>query len=249
MTLDSSLSTFLAAACPLVGDTGYRFYFTAETREVGEKLGLNGMEFYVLGRGGALGDCDGAALAANFGYFNPAVIGGAWESAKAKCAPRIAGRAHLDCSAEFGRARFSSIPNLDAFVAAADAVNAAADPDGLGLYAAMKCDRLASDVPGRAMQLATVLREFRGSAHLAAIRAAGLTSKVAHFIKRPADAKMFGWSEDDVAKVTDAQRAQWDSAEKLTDEMVAPAYGVLDTAGREAFLAGITAMHDIAVAG
>jgi hypothetical protein len=110
----------------------------------------------------------------------------------------------------------------------------------------MKCDALVSDTTGRAMQLATVLREFRGSAHLAAIRAAGLTSKVAHFIKRPNDAKMFGWSEDDVAKVTDAQRAQWDLAEKLTDEMVAPAYGVLDAAGREAFLAGITAMHTLA---
>jgi len=246
MTIDASLSQFLAAACPLVADTGYRFYFTAETRAVGEKLGLNGMEFYVIGRGGALGDCDGAALAANFGYFNPAVIGGAWESAKTKCTPRAAGRAHLECSAEFGRSKFASIPNLAAFVAAADAVNAAADPDGLGLYAAMKCEPLVSDVPGRAMQLATVLREFRGSAHLAAIRAAGLTSKVAHFIKRPNDAKMFGWSEDDVAKVTDAQRAQWDVAEKLTDEMVAPAYGVLDAAGREAFLAGITAMHAIA---
>ncbi|MBU3703508.1 MAG: hypothetical protein FGM42_03945 [Ilumatobacteraceae bacterium] len=246
MTIDASLSQFLAAACPLVGDTGYRFYFTAETRAVGEKLGLNGMEFYVIGRGGPLGDCDGAALAANFGYFNPAVIGGAWESAKTKCTPRAAGRAHLECSAEFGRSKFASIPNLAAFVAAADAVNAAADPDGLGLYAAMKCEPLVSDVPGRAMQLATVLREFRGSAHLAAIRAAGLTSKVAHFIKRPNDAKMFGWSEDDVAKVTDAQRAQWDTAEKLTDDMVAPAYGVLDAAGREAFLAGITAMHGIA---
>jgi hypothetical protein len=246
MTIEPSLATFLAEACPLVGDTGYRFYFTPETRAVGEKFGLNGMEFYVLGRGGGLGDCDGAALAANFGYFNPAVIGGAWESAKAKCAPRVAGRAHLECSADFGRAKFAGIANLDAFVAAADAVNSAADPDGLGLYAAMKCDPLVADVPGRAMQLATVLREFRGSAHLAAIRAAGLTSKVAHFIKRPNDAKMFGWSEDDVAKVTDAQRAQWDTAEKLTDEIVAPAYGVLDAAGRAAFLAGITAMHTLA---
>ena len=241
-----SLNDFLAQACPLIGDTGYRFYFTPETRTVGEELGLNGMEFYVLGRGGALGNCDGAALAANFGYFNPAVIGGAWESAKAKCDPRSAGRAHLQCSAEYGRAKFSEIAGLDAFVAAADAVNNAADADGLGLYAAMNCEPLVSDVPGRAMQLATVLREFRGSAHLVAIRAAGLTSKMAHLIKRPADAKMFGWSDDDVATVTDADRAKWDVAEKLTDDIVAPAYGVLDEAGRAAFLAGARAMHAIA---
>lgn len=241
-----SLTEFLAQACPLVGDTGYRFYFTPETRAVGEGLGLNGMEFYVLGRGGPLGDCDGSALAANFGYFNPAMIGGVWDAAKAKCAPRTAGTAHLQCSAEFGRAKFAGIDGLDKFVAAADAVNAAADPDGLGLYAAMKSEALASDVPGRAMQLATVLREFRGSAHLAAIRAVGLTSKVAHFVKRPNDAKMFGWSEDEVATVTAADRAKWDAAEKITDEMVAPAYGVLDEGGRAAFLAGITAMHTIA---
>ena len=241
-----SLNDFLAQACPLIGDTGYRFYFTPETRVVGEELGLNGMEFYVLGRGGVLGNCDGAALAANFGYFNPAVIGGAWESAKAKCDPRSAGRAHLQCSAEFGRAKFAGISGLDAFVAAADAVNNAADADGLGLYAAMKCEPLVSDVPGRAMQLATVLREFRGSAHLVAIRAAGLTSKMAHLIKRPSDAKMFGWSDDDVATVTDADRAKWDVAEKLTDDIVAPAYGVLDEAGRAAFLAGARAMHAIA---
>lgn len=241
-----SLTEFMSQACPLIGDTGYRFYFTPETRSVGDGLGLNGMEFYVLGRGGVLGDCDGPALAANFGYFNPAMIGGVWEAAKAKCDPRSAGRAHLECSAAYGREKFAGIANLDSFVAAADAVNAAADPDGLGLYAAMKCEPLASDVPGRAMQLATVLREFRGSAHLVAIRAAGLTSKVAHFVKRPSDAKMFGWSDEDVAAVTDADRARWEAAEKITDDMVAPAYGVLDEAGRSAFLAGIRAMHAIA---
>ena len=248
MAIDHSLSAFLASVCPLVGDTGYRYYFTPETRAVAETLGLNGMEFYVLGRGGVLGDCDGQALAANFGYFSPAMIGGVWDAAKAKCSPRRAGRAHLDCSADYGRAKFAGVPGLADFVAAAEEVNSVADPDGLGLYAAIRCEELATDVPARAMQLATVLREFRGSAHLVAIRAAGLTSKAAHLIKRPADAKMFGWSEDDVAGITDEQRQRWGAAEALTDEIVAPAYGVLDVKGREHFLAGITAMHDIAIA-
>ena len=45
---------------------------------------------------------------------------------------------------------------------------------------------IAADVAGRAMQLLTVLREFRGSAHLLAVRAAGLDAKTAHFIRRPA---------------------------------------------------------------
>ena len=244
-----SLDAFVKDASFLVGDTGYRYYFDPATREVGEKLGLNGMEFYVLGRGGTLGDCDGRAVAANFGYFNPAVIAGAWDAAKAKCSPRVAGAAHLECSAAYGRARFASVAGLAAFVEAADAVNDAADPDGLGLYAAMRCEKLASDVPGRAMQLATVLREFRGSAHLVAVRAVGLDSKTAHHVSRPNDTAMFGWTPDDAPTITDTTREAMVAAEKLTDDLVKPAYGVLDEAGRAAFLAGITAMHDIATAG
>jgi hypothetical protein len=243
-----SLDAFVKDASFLVGDTGYRYYFDPATRAVGENLGLNPMEFYVLGRGGALGDCGGGAVAANFGYFNPAVIAGAWESAKAKCAPRVAGTAHLECSAAYGRRHFAGVANLAAFVEAADAVNDAADPDGLGLYAAMKCEPLATDTPGRAMQLATVLREFRGSAHLVAVRAVGLDSKTAHHVSRPNDTAMFGWGPDDAPTITDATRRAMADAEKLTDDLVKPAYGVLDDAGRTAFLAGITAMHDIAAA-
>ena len=59
----------LATACPIINEIGSAFYFIPETGAVGKSLNLGGMEFYVLGRGGPLGDCDGAALAAAFGYF------------------------------------------------------------------------------------------------------------------------------------------------------------------------------------
>jgi hypothetical protein len=200
------------------------------------------MEFYVAGRGGPLGDCDGAALASAFGYFNPAVSGGAWESAKAKVSPRVAGKAHLECCAEHGRNKLSNVAGLAAFVAAADAVNNAADPDGLTLYAAIKTEPLVSDLPGRAMQLVTVLREFRGSAHLLALRAMGIDSKTAHFVKRPNDVKMFGWTEADAPNIDDDLRARMAAAEDLTDKLVAPAYGVLNAQERKDFLAGAQAI-------
>ena len=73
---------------------------------------------------------------------------------------------------------------IDAIVAALDAVNNAADPDGLSLYAAMRTETLATDAPGRAMQLVALIREFRGAAHLIALRASGLDTKTAHHIKR-----------------------------------------------------------------
>jgi len=236
------LEDFVREACPLIGNSGWAYYFAPHTVAKGAELGLVGMEFYVAGRGGPLGVCDGAALAAAFGYFNPAVSGGAWESAKAKVAPRIAGKAHLECCAEHGRNKLSNIPGLAAFVAAADAVNNATDPDGLTLYAAIKTEPLVSDLPGRAMQLVTVLREFRGSAHLLALRAMGIDSKTAHFVKRPNDAKMFGWTEADAPVIDDDLRARMVAAEELTDRLVAPAYGVLNEHGRQDFLAGAQAI-------
>ena len=237
-----STEDFVREACTLIGNSGWAYYFAPHTQAKGAELGLVGMEFYVAGRGGPLGDCDGAALASAFGYFNPAVSGGAWESAKAKVAPRVAGKAHLECCAEHGRNKLSNVAGLAAFVAAADAVNNAADPDGLTLYAAIKTEPLVSDLPGRAMQLVTVLREFRGSAHLLALRAMGIDSKTAHFVKRPNDIKMFGWTEADAPVIDDDLRARMVAAEELTDKLVAPAYGVLNAQARQDFLAGAQAI-------
>lgn len=229
--------------CPIINATGWAHYFAPETQAKGTELGLNGMEFYVIGRGGPLGDCDGSAVSAAFGYFNPVIIGKAWDSAKVKVAPRVAGKAHLECSANLGRAKLADIPRLAEFVVAADAVNQAANPDGLALYAAAKSEPLATDTAGRAMQLVTVLREFRGSAHLVAVRAVGLDSKTAHFAKRPNDVKMFGWTDDDAPHIDEDVRLKMLEAETLTDRLVAPAYGVLDESGRAALLAGAQAIR------
>ena len=89
------------------------------------------------------------------------------------------------------------------------------------------------------MQIVTVLREYRGSAHLAAVRAVGLTSKQAHFVTRPDDAAQFGWGPDDAPVVDDAVRAAMAEAETLTDRMVRSAYAALDEPERDVFVAGL----------
>lgn len=232
----------LATACPLIGELGAAFYFIPETMGVGKDLGLRGMEFYVLGRGGQMGDTDGAAVAAAFGYFKPAFLRGVWEDAKSRVSPRTAGTAHLACCADLSRAKFSGLANLDAVVGALDAVNDAADPDGLALYAAIKTETLASDPAGRLLQLVALLREFRGSAHLVALRAAGIDSKTAHFMKRPDMWKSFGYTEDEAPTVTDADHAKMSEAERLTDAIVEPAYAVLTDAQRSTLVEGLRAM-------
>ncbi len=229
-------------ACPIINDTGWAYYFTPETQAKGAELGLKGPMFYFAGRGGVLGDCDADVVAAAFGYFNPAVIRRAWESATAIRPAREIGRAHFECCADLGRQKLGGVANLAAFVEAADAVNRAAEPDGLALYAAFKAEPLASDLPGRAMQLVAILREFRGSAHLIAVRASGLTSKQAHFSKRPNDVAMFGWTPEDAPVLDDDVANRMKAAEDLTDHIVLPAYSVLDARGAQALLDGARAI-------
>lgn len=228
--------------CPLINDTGWAYYFTPTTMARGTELGLKGPQFYFIGRGGLLGNCDSSVVAAAFGYFNPEVIKRAWDSSRQVVDPLVAGRAHLECSAVTGREKLSNVANLDSFIAAADKVNSAANPEALALYAAFKSEPLVSDAPGRAMQLVSVLREFRGSAHLVAVRAMGLTGKQAHFIKRPNDVAMFGWSAEDAPQIDDDARRRLDEAEKVTDQIVAPAFAVLNEKERHDLLTGATAI-------
>jgi hypothetical protein len=233
----------VAAACPKIRDLGWSYYFAPETAAAGEALGLDPLSFYAMGRGGVLGDVEAQVVTSAFGYFKPSLVEEMWTSGSAVVAPRVAGRAYVECAAQHGRARLSGVEGLAEFCAAADAVNAAADPTGLALYAAAAAEPFADDPPARAMQLLALLREFRGSAHLIAVRAVGLDALTAHAINRPGDLGMFGWDESEMPDVTDADRAAWVEAEALTDRMAVAAYSALDEAGRQAFVHGLDAIE------
>jgi hypothetical protein len=235
----------MARACPIIRDIGWAHFFSPEAETAAADLGMDHFSLYAVGRGGVLGDVEPVVVASAFGYFNPEVVTAMWNEGRKHIAPREAARVYLDCAAEVGRRRLSHIEGLDAMVAAADAVNDAADPVGLALYAGYRGELLVDDVPGRAMQLIDVLRELRGSAHLLAVRASGVDARTAHFIARPNDSAMFGWPADVAPEVGDEQRAAMVAAEALTDDLVRPAFAVLDDAGAAALLRGL---DDMAVA-
>ncbi len=130
-------------------------------------------------------------------------------------------------------------------VAAADAVNEAADPVGLALYAGYRGELLVDDVPGRAMQFIDVLRELRGSAHLLAVRASGVDARTAHFItaaQRLGHVRVAGRR-----RARDRRRAAGRprAARGTHGRPGAPAFAVLDDAGAAALLRGL---DDMAVA-
>lgn len=238
-----SSDAFVTEASARINDLGWAYYFVPETLEKGESLGLDGFRFYFLGRGGVLGDVEAPVVASAFGYFNPTLVADMWDSAKAIMAPREAARAHFACSADLGRRHFSDLDGLSEFCAAAEAVNNAADPIGLALYSGFRAEPLVDDLPGRAMQLVSLLREFRGSAHLIAVRSCGLDAKTAHFMRRPNDIGMFGWADDDAPLMGDTEREKLSAADKVTDRLVAPAYGAVDVGGHKAILAGLDQME------
>ena len=224
---------------PPVADLGGSFYFVPETLARGKELGLDGFRFYVLGRGGVLGDVEARVVEAAFGYFAPAAIERIWDSARQRVDPREAGRAYLECAREHGRRHLGGVEGLAGFCAAAEAVVAAARPAGLPLYAAISAEPLADDLPGRAMQLVVVLREHRGSAHLLSVVATGLEPRIAHYLKRPNDYGTFGYDAEAPPEVTEDDRRRHREAEDLTDRLLVPPFSVLDDDAGRAMVGGI----------
>jgi len=232
----------VSAVARTLGHIGSAFYFRPETVATAKAKGLDGYRFYFLGRGGVLGDVESDVVQSAFGYFEPGLLAKMWNSAKRVMPPRDAARSFIGCAHELGRSQLNGVDGLDAYCAAATQVNDAIDPTGLTLYAGTAAEPPPADLPALAMHLSMLLREARGSIHLLAIVASGLTSRMAHQIRRPDDIGLFGWS--DHLEVTDDDRARWDAAEALTERLLAPSFDVLDDEAQRSLVGGAQAIHE-----
>lgn len=228
-----------ATAEPL-GNIGAHFYFQPETLAAGKELGLDGFRFYVLGRGGVMGDVDAALVQSGFGYFDPALIAKMWNSAKERVGPKAAATAYLEAGYALARTNFEDSPALAAFAAAAEKVIDSVDRSALPLFAAHAAMPVPEDTAAAAYHYAIVLRELRGSVHLAAVAAAGLHSRVAHQMRRPDMVESFGWKEElDVMAEHHNRRSRVD---EMTDDAMTQIYSALDDEEGAAFVDGVTEM-------
>ena len=225
---------------PTINEVGNRFYFDADTLAQGKELGLDGFRFYFLGRGGVLGDVDPSVIVAAFGYFSPGVVEVMWDSAKQIMGPREAARAYLACADRFGSGHLDGLDVLDTFNDAAEALIASVDRSALALFAGIAAEPLPDDSAARAYRNVCILRELRGSVHLLAIVATGVSPLVAHAIRRPDDVASFGW--ETAPDLTDADRSRLDAADALTDQLLVASIAALTDAQRDAFVAGVEAI-------
>lgn len=238
MTPEETITTIAGPT----GSIGAAFYFAPQTVAAGKELGLDGFRFYVLGRAGVLGDVSAAVVSSAFGYFHPSLIEKIYNSAKERIDPVTCAQAYFDECGKRGAEIFADVDGLDAYIEAADVVIDTASPAGLPLFAGITGMTCADEAPARAMQKAAILRELRGSAHLCAVLANGLTDAQAHAIKRPGDVATFGWEEAPAVPIDGDERM--DAAEAATNMMLLNAFFPLSEAQSEALVAGTHAMSD-----
>lgn len=243
-----SAQEFVVEVSPPIHALGSAYYFTEETMAVGKELGLDGFRYYVLGRGGVLGDVEAPVVSSAFGYFEPGLLQKMWDSGREVVSPRRVARSHLGCASEFGRQRLSALEQLDEFCRLAEAVVEATDPAALALFAGVAAEPLPDEHPARAMRLVVTLREMRGSAHLLAVVAAGLSPKIAHRMRRPEHVGLFGWDPDEEVVVTDEDRVRLDRADEETNKLLAGPFSVLDEAQRATFSRVLRSMEEAVAA-
>jgi hypothetical protein len=238
-----TIDELIEQACPLISYVGGLFYFAPQTLKRGSELGLTPSQFYFLGRGGALGDVSAVVADSALGYFAPSVIPQHWNSGRTILSPHKVASAYMGCCQNFGRQHLQNGGDwLGPFCEAASMILRAANTAALPLFAGAKEHPFAEDLPARAMQLVTVLREFRGGMHLLAIVAAGIEPKVAHWLTRPDAWANFGYSTDQIPDVTEEDRQRLRQSDEITDRLMVPAFSVLGEDAAAALMAGLSEM-------
>ncbi len=230
------------SACPIVGAIGAGYMFDPKTGEAGEKIGMPNMfVFYFGGRGGVLGDVDADVVTSAKGFFAPGLVRTMWDQAIEAAPANDCAVAYGEACASFGREKLEAVEGLDAFCELAQKVVDAADISGYAMFAGWKNAARADDAPAKAYQLVNLLREYRGSAHICATMAHGVTAAEAVAVTGGSERlKMFGW--DPELKPDDGTAEALASAENATAKMVRNAYAALDADEADRFQATLESM-------
>lgn len=217
-----------------VGSLGGAFMISAEAKAAGKEGGYRGWSLYCAGRGGVLGPAPAEVVVAAFGFLSPGLVGPAWQAGlEVRPVEQTVAR-YAEVCRSWGRHRWGGLPGVERLAELAERVAVAAESEGWPLFAAWRAQPLPDDPPARAAQLLHVLREHRGSAHVSAVRVAGLRPLEA-VVAGPGgvrNAAFFGWADAQIAAVVvdAAMAARRARAEELTDALVAPAYAALTAA-------------------
>jgi hypothetical protein len=176
-----------------------------------------------------LGDAPPAVVSAALGFFEPSMVESAWDSGRAVAPVAQTVERYAGVCRAWGRARWSAMDGMDRLADLLTKIAWQVEPAGLPLFAGWRSLPVPDEPAERAAQLLQVLREHRGGAHLIAVRSVGLPplQSILAGSGGVGNARFFGWPEP-FPEIDGQEQAARAEAERLTTELVAPAYGVLD---------------------
>lgn len=220
-----------------ISTIGSHFMMDGPTYKRGGELGFEGLDFYVTGRGGALGPVDADVVTAAFVWFEPNMIRTNWKADRADAAAGEWAR----CAAAWADRRVPDDLDAARLGELAGRVVDGASVAGAPLFAGWRRLPVPSDPKHLAVHHLNGLRELRNALHAGAALAVGLHPLEAVLVKTPQMAGLFGWPEP-YADGAD-RKATWDRAEDGTNTAIAPAFGCLDEAERAELAELVEQLH------
>lgn len=232
------------ATARAIGELGGAFMTAPTTFARGGELGFGGLDFYVLGRGGVLGDTTAEVVTSAFIVWNPDTIATQWDLGRAVMSPTEAAARWAEVCHAFGEA---NLPEFDGYERLNDlmaAVAGTASSVGAALFAGWRTLPVPdADRPrARAQHLLNSLRELRGGLHGGALLAAGLTPLEAVAFNSPFMAPIFGWDAEALPE-RDTVKERWKLAEAGTDVAMAVPLSVLTETERAELVELLTTLH------
>lgn len=228
------------ATAAAVSTVGSHFMLDGNTYKRGAELGFAGLDFYVAGRGGVLGDVDADVVSAAFTFFEPQHVRTQWEAARSVMTPTESADAFASCCATWAEQHVPDDLDANRLAELAGRVSAAARPACAPVFAGWRALPVPTAPKAAAVHHLNSLRELRLGLHAAAVVTEGLAPLQALSVKTPQMAQLFGWP---ATADTEGLQPRWDHAEARTTAAMAHAYEGLTDAERDelADLAG--ALH------
>jgi hypothetical protein len=236
-------------------------YFVPEAKDRFEALGLDAGSGYFASRSAAFGEASAELVIATFYNFNPAFIRRCIPAAWEKASPAQVLAARLEAADAALRRGLGDLVDSDELAELASLTRKAAEAacerlEGRPLFAAHAALPWPTEPHLQLFHAQTLLREFRGDGHLAALLTAeltGLEALVVHaatgYLPASSLRKTRQWSEDEWAAavavlqerkiveqgeelaLTEAGAALRQGIEDRTDRLAEPAYAALGESG------------------
>lgn len=224
-----------------VGTIGSHFMLDGATYKRGAELGFQGLDFYMVGRGGVLGEVDADVVAASFTFFEPGAVRTLWAQGCGVMPPAQAAQEFAACCAAWAEAKVPDDLDAARLAELAGAVVAQGRPACSPVFAGWRAVAVPTSPKAAAVHHLNTLRELRNGLHGAAVVSADLSPLEALSLRTPHMVPLFGWS---APAPTDGLQPRWDAAEEQTNRSMAHAYEGLSDGERDELTELTNALHN-----